>query len=240
MSHHYSASQFDHAFKPIRLNVYSPFTNMPCPPHGVHAMCLPDRCCPTRIIADHNGKLFDCICRGPSSPWGDYVTNIWEETYDCCCVPQLRSPDKCCCEPQKCIFVKKSKNKNECPPPPCPCMTIQIGDGDGPKKSGGGHDERWQHILKQKEKRGQKKIAQIQKKIQLDNENYLRREEIMEHSLKPTKSVDWNVLRKQTFASKKKNNKPVCPMLDACCWVRDPGEPMCCPCLCEENYIRRY
>ncbi|ODM94699.1 Protein Flattop [Orchesella cincta] len=148
MSHHYSASQFNDAFIPIRLKNYSPFTNTPGAPYGVHSTCLPNRCCPTQIIAYDNGHLYECIPRGPSSPWGDYSTSILEQTSTCLCIDKLRHPEKWAAP--KHIFIANEENNHEkeaariakflnenpeeyknmvekniqdccCPPPACPC-----------------------------------------------------------------------------------------------------------------------
>jgi len=112
MSHHYNASQYSEPFKPTRLNNYSPFNNTPCAPYGVHAMCLPDRCCPTQVIADENGWLLPCIPRGPSSPWGDYAYGIWEQPpFECLCVSMLRHPEKYA--PPRQIYIAREEHNHE-------------------------------------------------------------------------------------------------------------------------------
>ncbi|CAL8091971.1 unnamed protein product [Orchesella dallaii] len=101
---------FNDPFIPIRLKYYSPFTNTPAP-YGVHAMCLPNRCCPTQVIAYDNGHLFECIPRGPSSPWGDYSTSIMEQTATCLCIDKLRHPEKWAAP--KHIFIANEENNHE-------------------------------------------------------------------------------------------------------------------------------
>ncbi|OXA38948.1 uncharacterized protein LOC118433126 isoform X2 [Folsomia candida] len=108
MSGFYTASQFDHAFKPTKLRNWEYGTN-PWP--GKYAICSPIRCDKTEFIACDNGHLFPCVPRnGCTSPWGDYATWIWEQTKPCCCIRQLRHPEQL--KPPRLIYVT-----NEIPRP---------------------------------------------------------------------------------------------------------------------------
>lgn len=76
-------------------------------------MCLPDRCCPTQIIADDNGWLLPCVPRNPcSSPWGDFAYHIWEQPpCDCLCVSMLRHPEKYA--PPRPIYIAREEHNHE-------------------------------------------------------------------------------------------------------------------------------
>jgi len=223
-------------------------------------MCLPNRCSTTSIIADDNGKLFDCICRGRSSPWGDYATSTMDETCDCCCVQQFRKPDNYCCDvPKKEILIGQKQNKSKkCgarskkTAEPCPHFTIVLGS---PPESQPGRTDKFSGMSprekmfaeqrEKKQKREQKKVAQIQRKYEIDEKEHMRREQLFQHSIKPVKPVDWKTVRKQTWDPdaariKKKSTGPVCPPLNACCANKIPGQWVTCTCLDDENYIRRF